>query len=317
MVFIAKKVFAAVIVLFVVTVLSFILLHNLPGDPCIARLGPSSTQQGLTQCRHELGLDQSLPGQYVRYVDRALHGDLGTSYLNGQTVGKAIKQALPVTVEILIVSQLIALIVAIPVGILAALRPDGVFDQLSTGAAFGLLAIPAFMLGVLLVYLFAVKFHFFPATGYTPLTQNLGQNIKSVILPSLTLALGSLAVYMRVLRTDMIATLREDFITMARAKGMPTSHILIRHALRPSTFALITVAGINLGTLISGAFIVEFIFQVPGIGLLTLNSIYGRDYLVVEGCVLVVAVGFVGVNLLVDLLYSAIDPRTRHARAAV
>ena len=135
----SKKIFAAVIVLFVVTVLSFILLHNLPGDPCIARLGPSSTQQGLTQCRHELGLDQSLPGQYVRYVDRALHGDLGTSYLNGQTVGKAIKQALPVTVEILIVSQLIALIVAIPVGILAALRPDGVFDQLSTGAAFGLL----------------------------------------------------------------------------------------------------------------------------------------------------------------------------------
>ncbi len=317
MVFVAKRLVLAIIVLFVVTLLSFVLLHNLPGDPCIARLGPSATAHGLAQCRHQLGLDQSLPSQYFQYLGNDLHGNLGSSYLNGQTVGKAIKQALPVTVELLIVSQLIALIVAIPVGILAALRPDGVFDQLSTGVAFGLLAIPAFILGVLLVYLFAVKWHFFPATGYTPLTQDFGQNLKSITLPSLTLALASLAVYMRVLRTDMIATLREDFITTARAKGMPTSHILLRHALRPSSFALITVAGINIGTLIGGVFIVELIFQLPGIGLLTLNSIYARDYGIVQGTVLVVAVGFVLVNLLVDLLYAGLDPRTRHARATV
>jgi peptide/nickel transport system permease protein len=315
--FIAKRLVPAVVVLFVVSVLSFFLINLLPGDPCISILGPSATTQARTQCRHDLGLDRSLPARYGHYVSNAFQGNLGKSYLNGQTVGKAIKQALPVTIELLIVSQLIALLVAIPFGILAALRPNGVFDQLSTGAVFGLLAIPAFMLGVLLVYLFAVTFHFFPATGYTPLTQNLGQNIKSVILPSLTLALGSLAVYMRVLRTDMIATLREDFITMARAKGMSTSHILLRHALRPSTFALVTVAGINVGALISGVFIVEYIFQLPGIGLLTLNSIYARDYLVVQGTVLVVAAGFVLVNLFVDFLYVAIDPRTRHARAAV
>jgi peptide/nickel transport system permease protein len=317
MVFVAKRVALAIVVLFVVTLLSFVLLHNLPGDPCVSRLGVSTTAHGLAQCRHDLGLDKSLPAQYVQYLNHSLHGNLGSSYLNGQTVGKAIKQALPVTVELLIVSQLIALIVAIPVGILAALRPDGVFDQLSTGVAFGLLAIPAFILGVLLVYLFAVTFHVFPATGYTPLTQDFGQNLKSIILPSLTLGLGSLAVYMRVLRTDMIATLREDFITTARAKGMPTSHILLRHALRPSTFALVTVAGINIGTLIGGVFIVELIFQLPGIGLLTLNAIYSRDYGIVQGTVLVVAVGFVLVNLLVDILYAAIDPRTRHARASV
>ena len=317
MVFVAKRLALAIIVLFVVTLLSFVLLHNLPGDPCVARLGPSATAKGLAQCRHQLGLDQSLPGQYVQYLDNSLHGNLGTSYLNGQTVGKAVKQALPVTVELLVLSQLIALVVAVPLGILAALRPDGVFDQVSTGVAFGLLAIPAFMLGVLLVYLFAVSFHVFPATGWTPLTQDLGDNLKHAILPSLTLALGSLAVYMRVLRTDMIATLREDFITTARAKGMPTSHILLRHALRPSTFALVTVAGINIGTLITGAFLVEFIFQLPGIGLLTLSSIYARDYGIVQATVLVVAVGFVVINLLVDLLYAAIDPRTRHARATV
>jgi peptide/nickel transport system permease protein len=317
MVFIARRVVPAIVVLFVVSVLSFFLINLLPGDPCISILGPSATTQARAQCRHDLGLDKSLPARYGQYVSNAFQGNLGKSYLNGQTVGKAIKQALPVTIEVLIVSQLIALLVAVPLGILAALRPNGVFDQLSTGAAFGLLAIPAFMLGVLLVYLFAVTFHIFPATGYTPLTQNFGQNLRSVILPSLTLALGSLAVYMRVLRTDMIATLREDFITMARAKGMSTSHILLRHALRPSTFALVTVAGINVGALISGVFIVEYIFQLPGLGLLTLNSIYARDYLVVQGTVLVVAAGFVLVNLLVDFLYVAIDPRTRHARAAV
>jgi peptide/nickel transport system permease protein len=317
MVFVAKRIFLAIIVLFVVTLLSFVLLHNLPGDPCVAKLGTSTTAQGLAQCRHQFGLDKSLPAQYVQYLNHSLHGNLGTSYVNGQGVGKAIHQALPVTVELLIVSQLIAILVAIPVGVLAALRPDGVFDQISTAAAFGLLAIPAFVLGVLLVYLFAVTFHIFPATGYTPLTQDFGQNLRSIILPSITLALGSLAVYSRVLRTDMIATLREDFITTARAKGMPTGHILLRHAFRPSTFALITVAGINIGTLITGAFLVEYIFQLPGIGLLTLNSIYSRDYGIVQGTVLVVAVGFVLVNLLVDLLYVAIDPRTRHARAAV
>src|SRR5437764_1409245 len=154
------------------------------------------------------------------------------------------------------------------------------------------------VLSFFLIYLLPVKFHFFPATGYTqlddpsslltwpwnwtPWNWDWGSNLRSLILPSLTLALGSLAVYMRVLRTDMIATLREDFITMARAKGMPTRHILLRHAFRPSTFALVTVAGINVGALISGVFIVEYIFQLPGLGLLTLNSIYARDYLVVQ-----------------------------------
>lgn len=317
MVFVAKRLVLAIIVLFVVTLLSFVLLHNLPGDPCVAKLGPSATTTGLAQCRHQIGLDKSLPAQYIQYLDHSLHGNLGTSYLNGQSVGNTIRQALPITVELLVLSQLIALIVAIPMGILAAVRPDGVFDQLSTGVAFGLLAIPAFMLGVFLVYLFAVSLHIFPATGWTPLTQDVGDNLRHAILPALTLALGSLAVYMRVLRTDMIATLREDFITTARAKGMPNSRILLRHAFRPSTFALITVAGINIGTLITGAFLVEFIFQLPGIGLLTLNSIYARDYGIVQATVLVVAVGFVAINLLVDLLYATIDPRTRHAAASV
>ena len=190
-------------------------------------------------------------------------------------------------------------------------------DRLSTGAAFGFLSVPNFILGVVLVLLFAVKFHWFPATGYTPLTQNPLQNLRSLVLPSVTLAVAELATYLRLLRTDMIATLQEDFVTMAKAKGLSDRRILLRHALRPSSFSLVTVGGLNLGRLIGGTFIVEIIFAIPGIGELTLRSIYNRDYLVVQGVTLVIAVGYVLANVIVDILYSVLDPRIRHAGAAL
>jgi peptide/nickel transport system permease protein len=189
-------------------------------------------------------------------------------------------------------------------------------DRISTGVSFGFLALPPYIVGVVLVLLFAVTFHWFPATGYTPLTQNPFENLRSLLLPSITLALAELATYMRLLRADMIATLQEDFITMARAKGMPPWRILWLHAFRPSSFSLVTVVGLNFGRLIGGTFIVEILFALPGIGELTVQSIFSTDYLVVQGTVLLVAVGYVLVNFLVDLLYVVIDPRVRHAAAA-
>jgi len=188
--------------------------------------------------------------------------------------------------------------------------------NVATTGTFGMLALPPFVIAPVMVAVFAVGLHWFPATGYVHLTDDPFQNLRSLTLPSLTLGLGSMAIYMRVLRTDMIATLQQDFITMARAKGLPTWWILLRHALRPSTFTLVTVGGLNVGTLIGGAFIVEYIFQVPGLGLLTINSIYARDYLVVTSTTVLVAGGFVVVNLLVDLLYTFLDPRVRSARFA-
>jgi peptide/nickel transport system permease protein len=258
-----------------------------------------------------------LPVQYLNWLGNAVRGNLGKAYQNNQTTVSALRQRLPVTIELLIISQLLALVISIPVAIYAAYRPNGWFDRVSTTTAFGLLSIPDFIVGVLLVLIFAVRLHWFPATGYTPISQNLQQNLKSMVLPSITLAVGELAAFVRLLRTDMIATLQEDYITMAKSKGMSDRHILLRHAFRPSSFSLVTVLGLNLGRLIGGTFIVETIFALPGIGDLAIRSIYSRDYLVVQGVVLVIAVGYVLANAAVDLLYTVLDPRIRHAGVAV
>jgi peptide/nickel transport system permease protein len=315
--FIIRKVAYLVPVLFAVTALTFLLIKLLPGDPAVNILGPSATKQAVDQIDTKLGLRKPLVVQYADWLGRAAKGDLGQSYQNNQTTSSALKQRLPVTLELLFLSQVLALVIAVPLAILAARRPNGILDRISTGAAFGFLSIPNFILGVVLVLIFAVKFHLFPATGYTPLTENLTKNLRSLVLPSVTLAVAELATYLRLLRTDMIATLQEDFVTMAKSKGLSDRHILLRHALRPSSFSLVTVGGLNLGRLIGGTFIVEIIFAIPGIGELTLRSIYNRDYLVVQGVTLVIAVGYVLANVLVDILYSLLDPRIRHAGAAL
>lgn len=306
-----------ILVLLAVTLLTFLLLKLLPGDPAINILGPSATPAAVAQIHHHLGLDKPLPVQYLNWLGNAVRGNLGKAYQNNQTTVSALRQRLPVTIELLIISQLLALVISIPVAIYAAYRPNGWFDRVSTTTAFGLLSIPDFIVGVLLVLIFAVRLHWFPATGYTPISQNLQQNLKSMVLPSITLAVGELAAFVRLLRTDMIATLQEDYITMAKSKGMSDRHILLRHAFRPSSFSLVTVLGLNLGRLIGGTFIVETIFALPGIGDLAIRSIYSRDYLVVQGVVLVIAVGYVLANAAVDLLYTVLDPRIRHAGVAV
>jgi peptide/nickel transport system permease protein len=315
--FLAARLAQLVVVLFVVSAVAFLLLNQLPGNPVITLLGPAATPENVRLLTAQLGLDKPAWLRYFIWVGNALQGNLGSSYVNHQPVLTSIGQRLPVTLELLVLSQIIALALAVPLGIVSALRPSQLLDRVSSGAAFGLLSVPGFILAELLVYLFAVRYNLFPATGYVHLTEDPLQNLRSLTLPSITLGLGSMAVYMRVLRTDMIATLQQDFITMARSKGLPTWWILLRHALRPSTFTLVTVGGLNVGTLIGGAFIVEYIFQVPGLGLLTINSIYARDYLVVTSTTVLVAAGFVIVNLLVDLLYTFLDPRVRSARFAV
>lgn len=310
-----RKFLMLVPVVLVVSILTFLLLNLLPGNPVFLILGPGATPKGVAQLTQQLHLNQPI---YVRYADwlwAALHGNFGQSYLNHVPASTLIHQALPVTLELLVFSQIIALAVAIPLGVYAARRPGGWIDQGSSAFSFGMLAIPAFLLGVLLVGIFAVHWHLFPATGYTHLTANLGRNLRSLFLPALTLALGSLATYVRLLRSDMIATLQQDFVTVARSKGLSSRYILWHHAFRPSTFSLVTVAGLNVGALIGGAFIVEVIFGIPGIGSLTLHSIYQRDYLVVQACVLIIAVGYVFVNFIVDLVYPFLDPRVRRVVA--
>jgi peptide/nickel transport system permease protein len=245
--FIVRKVAYLIPVLLAVTALTFLLIKLLPGDPAINVLAPSATQQAVDQIDTKLGLHKPLVVQYVDWVGRAVTGDLGQSYQNDQTTASALKQRLPVTLELLFLSQLLALAVSVPMAILAARRPNGLLDRLSTGAAFGFLSVPNFILGVVLVLLFAVKIHWFGATGYVPLTQKPLQNLRSLVLPSVTLAVAEMATYLRLLRTDMIATLQEDFVMMAKSKGLSDRAILLRHALRPSSCSLVTVGGLNLG----------------------------------------------------------------------
>jgi peptide/nickel transport system permease protein len=310
-----KRLLYLVPVLLIVTAGSFSLLQLLPGDPAVNIIGPGATNESVAAKRHELGIDRPLPVQYVNYLKDVAHGDLGYSYQNNQTTTEALKQRLPVTLELLVFSQLLALAFAIPAAMWAAMRPGGWFDRLTTTMAFGFLAVPNFIVGVLLVYVFAVKLQWLPATGYTPFTREPVENLRALFLPSVTLALAEMATYLRLLRTDLITTLQEDFITMAKAKGLSPWRVLLRHAFRPSSFSLVTVAGLNVGRLIGGTVIVEFIFALPGVGALAVQSIFSKDYLVVQGTVLVIAVGYVMVNFFVDLLYAALDPRVRHAAA--
>lgn len=313
--YLAARAGQLVAVLVVVSFLTFLLVHLLPGDPVTTILGPGATASARRLLSAQLGLNKPIPAGYATWLWHVLQGNLGESYLTHQTVVSALGQALPVDVELLIFSQIMALAVAIPLAMVAARRPGGWLDQIASSFTFGMLAVPAFVIGVILQQVLAVHFHLLPATGWTAITPDFGHNIRDVVLPSVTIALGSLAGYMRLLRADMISTLQEDFITMARAKGLSTPRIFVRHAFRPSTFSLLTVAGLSIAGVISGAFVVEYIFALPGLGLQAINAIGGRDYLVLQGDILVITVLFVLANFFVDFLYSVIDPRTRRAAA--
>ena len=314
--FFGGRLLQLIVVLLIVSAFSFLLLNLLPGNPVYTLLGASATPEAVAQLTHQMGLDKPAWQRYFIWLWSLLHGDLGSSYVNHQPVLLSIEQRLPVTAELIGLSQIIALGISIPLGIASAVRPNGVMDRIASGISFGLLSIPGFILAELLVYLLAVNNNLFPATGFVPFFDDPLLNLQSLTLPAFTLGLGSMAVYTRVLRTDMIATLQQDFISLAIAKGLPTRYILLRHALRPSSFTLLTVGGLNIGTLIGGAFIIEYIFQLPGVGLLTIGSIYARDYLVVTATTVLVAGGFVTINFIVDMLYVLLDPRIRSARLA-
>ena len=304
--------------LLVVSFLTFGMTTLLKGDPAVLILGPEGAQdpEAVAAVREDLRLDDPLPSRYISWVGDAVTGDLGRSYRTGQSVTEAIGERLPVTLEIGVLAIVIALAASIPLGTLSAFRAGGAADRVITGTSFGLLAVPNFMMAILLIWILAETLGWLPATGWVRLTDDPLENLRTAIMPALALAIGECAVYTRLLRADMITTLQQDSITMARAKGIPTRRILFRHALRPSSFSLMTVVGLQVGAIIGGAVIVEQLFALPGIGRLLVDSILQRDLIMVQGVALVIAVSFVVINFVVDLLYTALDPRIRHGRAA-
>lgn len=310
---IARKLLTLIPVLLVVSFLTYVMLDFLPGDPALQILGVGgATPEAIEAVRADLRLDDPLPVRYLGWLGDAVQGDFGRSYQTRQEVFTAVKDRLPVTLEIALLAMLMSVIIAIPLGVLTAYRGGTRFDKGVTGVTFGLLAVPNFMLALLLIYTLSVRYGLFPATGWTRFTVDPIQNFKSAFMPALALAVGNIAVLTRLLRTDMIATLQEDHVLLARSKGLPTWRILFRHALRPSSFSLLTVGGLQIGALLGGAVIVEQIFALPGMGRLLLDSIFQRDLLIVQGVVLLIAVIYVVVNAAVDIIYTFLDPRIRH-----
>jgi peptide/nickel transport system permease protein len=305
------QVLTLLVILLAATALTFFITNVLPGDAAVAILGDSATPADIASLRTELGLDRNIVVRYVDWLSHALRGDLGKSYRTREHISTMIGDRLPVTLELILLTQLIALAFAVPAGILAAYRSRTKVDSALATVSIGLLSTPAFVKGILLIYLMSVLLGWFPASGFKSLSDGLGANLHSLALPAMTLALAEFPVYMRLLRADMISTLQQDYILVARAKGLSVREILLGHALRPSSLSLVTVVGINLGRLVGGAVVIETLFALPGIGQLLVNAVYQHDQFVIQGVVLVIATGFVLINLLVDLMYAVIDPRVR------
>jgi peptide/nickel transport system permease protein len=321
---IGRRLIQLVIVLIVVSFFTFLLIRLLPGDPTQVII-PFGTAHQRAQLRADLGLNKSFLAQYWDYMTGLIQGHLGHQYSSGRSVSELVNQSLPVSLELMIYAQVIALVIAIPLGVFAAYRAGSRADDGINTTAFALLALPNFVLALALSFFIGAKLKWLPTGGYAPgwldpffdssRTMNLGQHFQYMILPSITLAVGQIAVYMRLLRSDMIATLQENFITLAKAKGISNRRILWRHALRPSSLTLLTVAGLNVGTLIGGVIVIEVIFQIPGMGEKIYQAINAREYVELQSYIVIVAFLFVLVNFIVDFMYAVLDPRIRRARA--
>jgi peptide/nickel transport system permease protein len=313
--FVVRRLLAMLPVLLAVSLLTFLIASLLPGDLALVILGDQATPENVAALRRDMGLDQPLWWRYLSWLGHVLQGDLGRSFRTGQTVLQAVAERIPVSLQLMLMAEFIGLLIGVPLAIACAARAGGAFDRFMTGSAFAMLSMPSFLTAILLIYLFAVELHWLPATGYVPFTEAPLANLRFFVLPALTLALAEWPGIMRVLRSDMIATLQEDYIALAKAKGLTPARILFVHALKPSSLTLVTVTGINIGRLLGGTLIVESIFALPGIGRLLVGAIYTRDLVILQGVVLLVACGFVIVNFIVDMLYAVLDPRIRHGHA--
>ena len=292
-----------------VTMLTFLLVHLIDGDPAVSVLGVQATPERIAELHRQWGLDRSLPEQYWMYVERLAHGDLGDSVFFRVPVQDMIVARLPVTLWLLVYSTVIAMLIAVPLATLAARRKDGLIDQIVRAFPIVGLGMPAFWLGIMLLLLFAAEvWKIFPVGGYG---SGVGGHLVSMFLPALTVAIGTAPLLIRSLRTSLLAVLESDYITTARAKGVSERRVLVRHALRNGLMPMITVLGINLGFLIGNTVVVEKVFALPGAGQLIFDGILQRDFAVVQGVTLVLAGVVVLVNLTIDITYSFLDPRVR------
>jgi len=311
--FVGRRLLVAIPVLWGVTFLTFVVINHLPGNAAQQLLGVNATPQEVHQLAVKLGVDKPLLSQYGTWLSHLVQGDLGHSLASGQSVTSILDTDLPITFELIAYAFLISLGLAIPIALVAARRPNGIFDRTSMVFSMAGLSIANYILALILVYFFAVKLNWLPALGWVPPNKGLATNIKYLTLPAISVALSLMCFYTRQLRADLVQQLRtEDYVTTARAKGVGEWRVIRHHALRNSAFGLITAVALNLGTLLGVTVIIEQIFGLPGIGHELLSAINSRDLPVVEGAVFVFALIVVLANLLADLLYAALDPRVKY-----
>jgi peptide/nickel transport system permease protein len=311
--YILRRLIQSVFLVWGCATLVFFMIRMIPGDPVVLMLGPEYTPQAAEAIRFKLGLDEPLPVQYVRWFKNLLTGDLGGSIASGEAVASIIKTGLPKTLSLAAVSFVIAVIIAVPAGIIAALKRNSVFDYAASIIAFVGVSMPSFWFGIILILIFAVRLRWLPAIGYAdPREDGFIEWFKRLILPSLAIGAGYSAILMRFVRAGLLEVLGSDYIRTARAKGMRERAVILRHALRNALIPVVTVIGIQLALLLSGAVVTETVFSIRGIGRILVGAIFDRDYPIVQGVILLVAVIFVLANLIVDIVYTFLDPRIHY-----
>jgi peptide/nickel transport system permease protein len=311
--YLVRRLALMVPVAFLVSVVVFSLIHLTPVDPAELILGEEHSPEAVVALRHELGLDRPLPEQYLTWIGHALHGDLGRSVRTNQPVVQAITERLPATLELGIAALAWSVLLAIPLGTIAALRRGSPIDVLATGVTVLGVSVPNFFIGILLILVLSVDLRIFPPGGYTPLSESIPDNLHRLILPAITLGTVTTAINTRFTRSSMLEVLRQDYIRTARAKGASWREVIVNHALKNALIPVVTVVGIQVGAILEGALVTETIFSWPGVGKLAIDSIFGRDYPIIQGIVLAIAFSYMFANLAVDLAYAWLNPRISYA----
>jgi len=309
--FVAQRLLLTLPVLVGMSVLVFLLLRMVPGDPALVILGLRATPEGIAAIHRDLGLDLPIYQQYALWLSNILQGNLGQDYRSHELVTTLLGQRLPVTVELSLLAMLISIGVAVPLGVAASRRTGSGVDRIALSLGVVGISIPDFWLAIMLILSVSLGLGLLPSSGFTPFTENAIANLKSVVLPALTLAAGLSAVLTRVTRSSMLEVLGQEFIKVSRAKGLPEQQVVLRHALPNAAIPIVTVIGLQSGYLLGGAVIVEQVFSLPGVGNLVVNATLERNYPVVQSAVLVVALMFILVNIFTDVLYAYLNPRIR------
>lgn len=314
--FLARRAAVSALTLALISVIVFAGVRMIPGDPARVLAGTDADAAGLEEIRDKYGLRDPLTVQYVRWVALAARGDLGESIRTRQSVAATVATKLPITAELACLSVLVALAIAIPAGVVAAVRRNSVWDMAATAVSLCGVSIPNFWLGIMLILLVSVRFGWLPASGFVPLAEDPLANLRRMLMPALVLGTGLAAVLMRQTRSAMIEVLSADYVRTARSKGLAGFAVVVRHALRNALIPVVTILGLQMGALMGGAVVTEQIFVLPGFGRLIVEAVFTRDYPVVQGVVLITASAYVLINFLVDVSYSALNPRIRVGGAA-